>query len=149
MTWLTLDRAVTWIVLPLAALGVVGEVLAGDLAHAILPAVWGIMIYLSHRELRGWRNRTNEWTRREKDDRNRFAIEVLLMKSKAADAMARRYRGHLDEPEVREALCGLYRHVAETWIPDSAGSEWHDLKRAALHAAETGEAPPPHLRLIH
>lgn len=146
--WEIADTIVYWIVLPLAAISAVGNFLVGELLHGFFALIWGVLIYSAQRQYRGWRARTNAWAKVEKNDREKFAIDVLLLKSHAADSCARSYGNLLQDPTIRARVCELYRDVANTWIPDDAAEKYHALKAQALKTAETGD-PQSHLRIVH
>lgn len=146
--WEIADTIVNWIVLPLAAISCVGNLLAGEVLHGMFAAIWGGLIYSAQRQYKGWRKRTNAWAKVEKSDRAKFAIDVLLLKSHAADGFARSYSGLLEDRAIRARVCELYRDVANTWIPEDAAEKYHALKAQALKTAETGD-PRSHLRIVH
>lgn len=146
--WETADTIINWIVLPLAGISAIGNFIAGDVLHGTFALIWGGLIFAAQRQYRGWHDRTNAYTKVEKEDRAKFAIAVLIMKAQVAQTYARRHHAFLDDPVVRASLLALFRDVANTWIPDDAPDEMHVLKAGALKTAESGD-PSSHLRIVH
>ncbi len=72
------------LLMPCAALVVVANVWGGDYVTAALALAWGVLVYSADRQHQGWRDRTNAYAVAEKEDRARFAIEVLRLKAAAA-----------------------------------------------------------------
>lgn len=143
----TFDRIVNWVVIPIGIGCSVIYIAQGSIL-AVVSIGWTVTLWLNAREYRGWRNRTNQWTQVEKRDRDRFALEVLMLKSKVVDGLLVGYeRAGLVDDQIVEALRPLYRDVANTWIPADAPAEYHHLRELAARAAETGERPQ--LRIVH
>lgn len=144
----TFDRIVNWIVIPIGIGCSVIYIAQGSLL-AVVSIGWTVTLWLNVREYRGWRNRTNQWTQVEKRDRDRFALEVLTLKSKVVDSLLQTYEraGLLSAEEIVDAMQPIYRDVANTWIPADAPAEYHRLRELAQRAAETGERPQ--LRIVH
>ena len=110
------DRVILWILLPLGLLSAGSLFVSGSLT-GFLPLGWTACLWLCHREYVGWRNRVNQWTRQEKTERDRFALDVLLLKSKVVDNLAGTYEraGLLSDMEILDSLRTLYEDVANTW----------------------------------
>ncbi len=142
------DRVIVWILLPLGLFSA-GSLFVSGSFSGFLPLGWTACLWLCHREYVGWRDRVNQWTTHEKADRHRFALDVLLLKSKVVDNLAGTYEraGILSDEEILESLQALYLDVANTWIPADAAPEFHRVRELAATAARTGTRPQ--LRIIH
>lgn len=138
----TVDRIITWVIVPFALLAVLGEVVAGDYFHALLPATWAFLVFATNRELRGWRQRSNRWSQIEKNDRDRFSLAALTAKARVVNQIQQIYSRMgvlgLQDDGIEEELRIMYESVAATVIPDDAPEELHRLQRLALEVARTG-----------
>lgn len=122
------------------------EVTAGNYATCFIIAVWSGLCVANWREWRKWQRgehpaSTKRFIEAEKRDRAAFARQVLLLKSLVASKAVERARelGLLDDPEMLDMMRGLYREVANTWIPEDADPDLVKLKELAKSAADTGE----------
>ena len=127
------------LLIPAAGLVVLTSLWGGNFVTAALALAWGVLAYSADRQHQGWRDRTNAWMVAEKEDRARFAIEVLQLQAQAAMSFWDRY-GALarEDPEVMKVLMTIYKDVSETWLPDDADEKFQAVKRHAARVVETG-----------
>lgn len=134
------DTMIYWLIIPLGVVtALVNLFPGGSFVTAILCMVWTAFVYLSHKQHRGWRDRTNAYSVAEKKDRARFAISVLQLKSQVAFSSWNRYKVMANQDqEILDTILELYQDVADSWIPGDADEKYHKLKRAAARVVETG-----------
>ncbi len=124
----------------------VGNVYLGNYVIAFSSAMWALLVVLNLREYLKWRSgehpwSTKRWIEEEERARAKFAKDLLLLKAQVASQMTDNVEklGLLGEPATLDLLRTLYLDVADTWIPEDAPSDLHELKRRAQVVADTGE----------
>lgn len=134
------DTIIYYLVIPIGVVTAFVNLLpGGSFVTAMLCAVWTAFVYMSHKQHRGWRDRTNAYSVAEKKDRARFAISVLQLKSQVAFSSWERYKKMAgQDQDVLDGILELYQEVADSWIPGDADEKYHTLKRAAARVVETG-----------
>ena len=137
--WDNVDTIVTWVLVPLGIVSAIGHLVAGDVISAILATMWVVLVLGANREYRGWRRRTNRWARIERDDRDRFTITALVVKSQVVHSIAESYfAAGVRDLEVERTIQALFQGIAEMSLPYDAPPEVRRLQEQALEAAKTG-----------
>jgi hypothetical protein len=137
--WERVDTIVEWVLIPLAVIAAIAEFAGGEIFHGVLPLVWGFLIFAANREHRAWRRRTHRFNRLELEDRDRFVIAAMIVKSEVVSSLAQTYTElGIRDAKVEFTLRRLYQGIADTQIPDDAPPELHRMKALAARAAEDG-----------
>lgn len=137
--WETVDTIVTWVLVPLGILSAIAELVAGDVLSAILATMWVVLVYAANREYRGWRRRSNRWARIEREDRDRFTVTALVVKSQVVHSIAETYfASGVRDPEVEKSIRALFLGIAEMRLPSDAPPEVRRLQEQALEASRAG-----------
>lgn len=137
--WENVDTIVVWVLVPLGIVAAIAELVAGEVLQAVLAAMWTVLVFGANREYRGWRRRSNRWARIEREDRDRFTVSALVVKSQVVHSIAETYFATgIRDLEVERTIRALFLGIAEMPLPDDAPPEVRRLQEQALEASRAG-----------